>query len=140
MSAGVSAADAFLVLIIITDLQGILQLPHILRGQAHGSPAILYLQIHLKNTFAKKIVSQMEIFANLEILFEPKNDIIPSFKSAVWRCHWEKNNLLKKNVFLCQFHDSCGRKTGSKFLTWTMSTSPVSWQEIQLLGKIESAK
>ena len=58
MSAGVSAADAFLVLIIITDLQGILQLPHILRGQAHGSPAILYLQIHLKKHICLKILSQ----------------------------------------------------------------------------------
>ena len=52
----------------------------------------------------------------------------------------KRTTCFKENVFLCQFHDSCGRKTGSKFLTWTMSTSPVSWQEIQLLGKIESAK
>ena len=101
VSTGVSAADAFLVLIIITDLQGILQPPHILRGQAHGSPAILYLQIHFKKTpLLKKIVSQKEFLANLEILFEPKNDIIPSFKPAVWRCHWEKNNLFQRKRVL----------------------------------------
>ena len=100
MSAGVNATEAAIMLIIMTDLQGTLQLPHILRGQAHGSPEILYLQIHLKNTFAKKIVSQMEIFANLEILFEPKNDIIPSFKPTVWRCHREKNNLFQRKRVL----------------------------------------
>ena len=45
VSSGVNAAW---VSNVITDLQDILQLPHILRGQAHGSPAILYLLFHFK--------------------------------------------------------------------------------------------
>ena len=140
VSTGVSAADAFLVLIIITDLQGILQPPHILRGQELGSPAILYLQIHSKNIFARKKSSAKRNFwqtLKFSLSQRTTSSLLSSRRFGV--AIGKRTTCFKENVFLCQFHDSCGRKTGSKFLTWTMSTSPVSWQEIQLLGKIESA-